>query len=306
MKYTWITQNQNEYSIAKLCDYSGVKRSSYYSWVQACQSDKINQHQVIDEKLKPLIQQVFDKYNGYAGGKRIKKWLGKHHALQVSKKRIYRLLKELNLEVKQTKKFRNKNVAHIEDTRIAKNLLQRQFNPVGPNQKWVSDITYIKTQAGWMFLVVFIDLYSRRVVGWSANKHMRAELVTQALLMALWNRKPSKGLIIHTDQGSQYISDKYLNVLSAWGIRPSMSRRGNCWDNAVAESFFASLKKERVFDASYKTQNEALYDVADYIGWYNHDRMHSTLDYDSPEEYEQAYKIRISPLKANNEPLCTK
>ncbi len=186
----------------------------------------------------------------------------KHHGKVVSRRRIYRLLKELDLKVKQIKKFRNKDVSHINDTRIAKNELNRHFNAIGPNQKWVSDITYIKTKKGWMFLVVFIDLYSRRIVGWAADTHMRAELVTRALLMAIWNRKPSKGLIIHTDQGSQYISNAYLLLLKTWGIKPSMSRRGNCWDNAVAESFFASLKKERVFNANYRNQTEARFDIA--------------------------------------------
>lgn len=294
MKYTWIHDNYAEHSIASLCHYCNIKRSSYYSWLKSKTNDTARLSTLVsDTLLKPLVQQVFDEYKGYAGGHRIKRWLMKHHGYQISRRRIARLLGELNLVVKRSKKFRNKNIAHINDTRIAPNLLQRKFKPSGPNQKWVSDITYIKTNEGWLFLVVFIDLYSRRVVGWSANKHMRAELVTQALLMAIWNRKPSKGLIIHTDQGSQYVSDKYLIMLKAWGIKPSMSRRGNCWDNAVAESFFASLKKERVFEAHYSTRTDAVFDIADYIGWYNHDRMHSTLDYESPEDYEQAYKASI-------------
>jgi transposase InsO family protein len=301
VKYTWIYNNCSQYSISKLCDFSNITRSSYYSWLEVQQSKQNDSFIFIeDQKLKTLIPKVFKEYHGHGGARRIKKWLMKAHDLQVSRRRICRLLLELGLTVKPITKFKNKNVTPINDARIAKNHLQRGFNPLGPNQKWVSDITYIKTGQGWLFLVVFIDLYSRRVVGWSADSHMRAELVTQALLMAIWNRKPSKGLIIHTDQGSQYTSDKYLNVLNYWGMMPSMSRRGNCWDNAVAESFFASLKKERVYDNQYLNRREALFDIADYIGWYNHDRMHSTLDYESPEDYEQAYKTQISLLEANN------
>ena len=301
MKYTWIYNNRSKYSVSKLCVFSGIKRSSYNSWLKAQQS-KLNNCLILieDQKLKALIPKVFKEYNGHGGARRIKKWLMKFHGYQISRRRIYRLLLELGLTVKPITKFKNKNVTHIDDARIAPNHLKREFKALGPNQKWVSDITYIKTRQGWLFLVVFIDLYSRRVVGWSANSHMKAELVTQALLMAIWNRKPSKGLIIHTDQGSQYTSDKYLKVLNSWGIIPSMSRRGNCWDNAVAESFFASLKKERVYDTEYINRNNARLDVADYIGWYNHDRMHSTLDYESPEDYEQVYKTRISQLEANN------
>ena len=243
MKYTWIKQHTENISINHLCGLLAVKRASYYSWLSVQCSKQLTQCQSLDNLLKPLIKDVYNEYHGRAGAPRIKAWLLKHHAQTVSHRRIYRLLKELVLSVKQTKKFRNKDVSHINDARIAKNELNSQFKAIGPNQKWVSDITYIKTKTGWMFLVVFIDLYSLRIVGWAADTHMRAELVTRALLMAIWNRKPSKGLIVHSDQGSQYISDAYLLLLKTWGIKPSMSRRGNCWDNAVAESFFASLKK---------------------------------------------------------------
>lgn len=166
-----------------MCKILNIKRTSYYSWLKSEQGPQSKKWLVQDEKIKPLIQQVYLEYKGYAGAPRIKKWLNKYHNLNVSHKRIYRLLAELNLKVKQTKKFRNKDVSHINDSLISKNLLNRNFSTPGPNQKWVSDITYIQTKQGWLFLVVFIDLYSRRVVGWSAGTHMRAELVTQALLM---------------------------------------------------------------------------------------------------------------------------
>ncbi len=184
--------------------------------------------------------------------------------------------------------------------------LQRHFTARGPNQKWVSDISYIKTNEGWLYLVVFIDLYSRRVVGWSADKHMRVNLVNQALLQSLWLRKPTGGLIIHTDQGSQYIADSYHKILKTWHINSSMSRRGNCWDNSVAESFFASIKKHRVYDNKvYETRKRAWQDIADYIGFYNYDRLHSTNDYVSPVDYEKTWKDKFTESQ-NRKPLCTK
>jgi len=187
VKYTWIKQHAERIKISHLCGLLNIKRSSYYSWLSVLTIS--TQRKTLDNQLKPLIKEVYEQYRGSAGAPRIKAWLFKHHGKVVSRRRIYRLLKELDLKVKQIKKFRNKDVSHINDTRIAKNELNRHFNAIGPNQKWVSDITYIKTKKGWMFLVVFIDLYSRRIVGWAADTHMRAELVTRALLMAILNQK---------------------------------------------------------------------------------------------------------------------
>jgi len=160
---------------------------------------------------------------------------------------------------------------------------------VKPDQVYVSDITYLWTQEGWLYLAVFIDLYSRRVVGWSMGSRMKAGLVTDALRMAIWRRRPAEGLIVHSDRGSQYASKAYRRLLEANGFVGSMSRKGDCWDNAVAESFFASLKKERVHWKHYQTRIEAQQDVLDYIAmFYNSQRLHSYLDYVSPMDYESA------------------
>lgn len=170
---------------------------------------------------------------------------------------------------------------------VFENVLSREFAAEGSDQAYVSDITYIWTQEGWLYLAVFIDLYSRRVVGWSMGSRMKAQLVTDALRMALWQRRPKPGLVVHSDRGSQYASKAYRRLLKANGFVGSMSRKGNCWDNAVAESFFASLKKERLLWRHYQTRVEAQQDVLDYIAmFYNSRRLHSTLGYTSPNDYE--------------------
>lgn len=172
---------------------------------------------------------------------------------------------------------------------VFENLLAREFAMDKPDQAYVTDITYIWTQEGWLYLVVFIDLFNRQVVGWSMGSRMNARLVTDALRMAMWRRQPEAGLILHSDQGSQYASKAYRRLLKANGFVGSMSRKGNCWDNAVAESFFASLKKERVQWKHYQTRAEAQQDILDYIVmFYNSWRLHSYLDYNSPNDYESA------------------
>ncbi|MCK4608317.1 MAG: IS3 family transposase, partial [Gammaproteobacteria bacterium] len=174
---------------------------------------------------------------------------------------------------------------------IAENKLQRNFNVAEANQVYVGDITYVHTQEGWLYLATVIDLYSRRIVGWAMDNHMRASLVNKALLMAIWNRKPKRGLLWHTDRGSQYASDSHRQILKAHGIKQSMSRRGDCWDNAVAESFFHTLKVELIYKTKFETREEAKQAIFEYIEvFYNRKRMHSANDYLSPVEYEIANK----------------
>lgn len=285
-----------------------VERSSYYSHLQTQveRADKQTQYYLALTGLDQLISQMVVDYDNTIGARRIKVALKRDHKLIVSRRRITERMKALNLKVITRQRYRNKNVADIDDDRIVANALKREFNVKGPNQKWVADITYIRTLEGWQYLAVFIDLYSRRVVGWAMDKHMRADLVKTALLRALWGRKPTRGLTIHTDQGSQFVSKAYRKVLNHWGIKPSMSRRGNCWDNAVVESFFATLKKERVYRTTYANGKQALYDVTDYIGWYNHKRMHSTNDNYSPVEYENQWNKAMKALDKKWASLCTK
>jgi len=174
---------------------------------------------------------------------------------------------------------------------VAPNILNREFTIETPNQAWVGDITYIWTAEGWLYLATVIDLFSRRVVGWSMDSRMTADLVNDALLAAIWQRKPDKGLLWHTDRGSQYASQSHRNLLKEHGIIQSMSRKGNCWDNAVAESFFHTLKTGQVNHMQYKTRDEAQQDIFEYIEvFYNRQRLHSTNDYWSPVDYEEMQK----------------
>ncbi len=204
----------------------------------------------------------------------------------VNRNTARKLMKEANVKVRHRKKYKvTTNSKHKQP--VFDNLLERQFNVPQPDQVYVADITYIWTQEGWLYLAVVIDLYSRKVVGWSMSARMKAKLVCDALTMAIWQRRPNAGLIHHSDRGSQYASKAFKQLLKAHDFKGSMSRRGNCWDNAVAESFFGSLKQERVQWENYQTRYEAQQDILNYISmFYNSYRLHSSLDYSSPNDFE--------------------
>jgi len=208
---------------------------------------------------------------------------------KVDRKRVARQMAKMGISGDLKPKFRNANSEPTSP--VAANILERQFDVTEPDRVWVSDITYIWTAAGWVYLAAVIDLYSRRVVGWAMADHMRAELVLEALAVALGSRRPSnEGLLFHSDQGSQYTSTCVGDALRDAGITCSMSRRGNCWDNAVAESFFATLKREHVYRKLFLTRDEAMSSVVEWIQvFYNGQRRHSTIGYCSPVEYERAF-----------------
>ena len=227
MKYAWIKQHEAEFSVNVMCRFMSVSRSAYYAWrvrpLTAIEKD--------DAELIEIIQTLFQKGRKNYGTRRLKKALIELN-WHVSRRRIGRLMGAAGLACKTKRKFiATTNSNH--KLPIAPNLLDRQFTMQQPNQAYVGDITYIYTLEGWLYLAVVIDLYSRQVVGWSMAEHMRAKLVNDALLMAVWKRKPSKGLIWHTDRGSQYASDSHRALLKEHGITQNMSRKGNCWDNGV-------------------------------------------------------------------------
>ena len=204
----------------------------------------------------------------------------------VGRSKARKLMKEADVQVKYRKKYKVTTDSNHKQP-LFENVLDRQFDVDGPNQAYVGDITYLWTQEGWLYLAVVIDLYSRKVVGWSMGSRMKAQLVCDALTMAIWQRRPSAGLVVHSDRGSQYASKAYRRLLKAHGFIGSMSRKGNCWDNAVAESFFGSLKGERVQWKYYQTRKEAQQDVLNYLSmFYNSHRLHSYLSYKSPNQYE--------------------
>lgn len=265
-----------------MCRLLGVTRQGYYSY------QKRHHNKPEDDYRKELIEWMkkIAESSKYSYGSRRMKGALNALGYSVGRKKTRRLMKEANILVRYRKKYKvTTNSNHKQP--VYENILNRQFQPAMANQAWASDITYIWTQEGWMYLAVVIDLYSRKVVGWSMSSRMKASLVCDALTMAIWQRKPSAGLIVHSDRGSQYASWQYRRLLKKHALVGSMSRKGNCWDNSVVESFFGSLKQEIVFWCHYQTRLEAKQDILDYIAmFYNNNRLHSSLGYQSPNQYE--------------------
>jgi len=268
-----------------MCRFLGVSRSAYYAWLHRVQTPREKD----DIDLAAIIQDVFRKGRGAYGTRRIQKSVA-NQGRTASRRRIGRLMREAGLACKTKRKFKATTDSK-HDLPMAPNRLDRQFNVNQPNQVYAGDVTYLHTQEGWLYLAIVIDLYSRQVVGWSMAEHMRAKLVNDALLMAVWKRKPPKGLLWHTDRGSQYASESHRALLRRHGIEQSMSRKGNCWDNAVSESFFHTLKTELTHHQTYQTRDEAKQAVFEYIEvFYNRERLHSANGYLSPINYELWHK----------------
>ena len=265
-----------------MCKVIKVNRSAYYNWVQTgCIVKKI------DNQLNELIQAIFIQGRNKYGTRRIQDKLLELYGLIVSRKRISSIMKDLNLKVKMKRRFKNTTDSN-HNLPIAPNLLNRDFYASNPNEKWVGDITYIRTGEGWLYLATVIDLYSRRIVGWSMDDTMKVSLVNDALNMAITQRNPPAGLLWHTDRGSQYASYSHRDLLEENGIIQSMSRKGNCWDNAVAESFFKTLKSDLIYDTYFYTKKQAKQEIFEYIEfYYNRTRSHSYLGNLSPVRFEE-------------------
>ena len=274
-------KQQTEFRIRSMCRVLQVSRSGYYESLKRPPSN----HCIEDEGLRSQIKDAFTKGRKNYGTRRIKDALQKQET-KISRRRIGRLMREEDLEVQTKRKFKVTTDSN-HDKLIAPNLLEREFSVSAPNTVYVGDITCIHTREGWLYLAVVIDLFSRAVVGWSMDLCMTASLVNSAMLMALWKRKPAKGLFFHSDQGSQYASERYREILSDYGVKASMSRKGDCWDNAVAESFFHTLKIELVHHCDYETREEARSSIFEYIEvFYNRLRTHSAIGYEAPLVYE--------------------
>jgi len=276
-----------------MCKVLKINRASYYHWIQSGSVVK-----KVDTKLNELVECVFIEGKNTYGTRRIRDRLFLYYGLFVSRKRISNIIKDLNLKVKMKKRYKNTTDSN-HNLPIAPNILNQDFYASTKNEKYVGDITYISTGEGWLYLATVIDLYSRKVVGWSMNDEMEVSLVNDALNMALRHRKPSKGLIWHTDRGSQYASYSHRDLLKENGIVQSMSRKGNCWDNAVAESFFKSLKSDLVYQNIFYTKNQAKQEIFKYIEFfYNRIRPHSYLGNLSPVEFEEKRKMLHSEIAA--------
>jgi putative transposase len=282
MKYVFIAQYKNTWPVDLMCRLLGVKRNGFYSyWKRRRDTPPDPVHQEMLDTVKEIADSSGDSY----GSRRMKKAMNAL-AFPISRNKARKLMKEAGVSVRCRKKFKITTDSNHKQP-IYDNVLNRQFKVDQPDQAYVSDITYLWTQEGWLYLAVVIDLFSRRVVGWSMGSRMKAGLVCDALHMAIWQRQPKAGLIVHSDRGSQYASKTYRRLLKVHGFIGSMSRKGDCWDNAVAESFFGSLKQERVHWRHYQTRYEAQQDVLDYISmFYNSYRLHSYLGYKSPKQFE--------------------
>jgi len=284
MKYAFITRYKKTWPIDLMCRLLGVSRNAYYRY---CQRQRVNppnpEHLAMLESVREVAKASDNSYGTRRMGRALNA-LG----FPVGRQKTRSLMREAGVVARYRKKHKvTTNSNHKQP--VFENILDREFNTALPDQAYVGDITYIWTQEGWLYLSVFIDLFSRRVVGWSMGSRMKATLVTDTLRMAMWQRRPEAGLIVHSDRGSQYASKVYRRLLKSNSFIGSMSRKGDCWDNAVAESFFASLKKERVQWKLYQTRAEAQQDILDYITmFYNSRRLHSYLDYASPNDFESA------------------
>lgn len=283
MKYGFIKTESAQYPITVLCDAMQVKRSGYYDWKNNRSQKAINADEFA---LRSEMKRSFKQSRESLGSRRISKAL-RAQGFNVGRTKARRLMQVMELVVKRKRKYKvTTDSAH--NLPVAENVLNREFNPVKPNQAWGVDITYVFTSEGWLYLAVVIDLYSRRVIGWCMDKRMKTSLVTRALMMAVNLRKPPAGLIHHSDRGSQYASLQYQQLLRQFGMVGSMSRKGNCWDNAPVERFFSSLKREWISDRLYGTREEAIKDIREYLAmYYNAERLHSTLGYMTPSDFEK-------------------
>ncbi len=282
MKFGFVAKHRGIWPVALMCGTLGVSRGGFYAWLDR----QCSQRELADEALGKQVKQSFVDSDRTYGARRV--W---HDVLaqgfDCGLHRIERLMRGLALRARPRRRGLPKDVG--ERSEIADNVLDRQFQAEAPNQQWVADFTYIWTAEGWLYAAVVIDLFSRRVVGWSMQASMTSHLVADTLMMAVWRRGKPVAVLHHSDQGSQYTSEHFQDLLKEQGIRCSMSRAGEVWDNSAMESFFSSMKTERVARKVYRTRDEARADVFDYIEcFYNPRRRHSTLGYVSPIEFENA------------------
>lgn len=281
MKYIFIRDNAAVWPVRVQCTVLEVTPSGYYAW----KKNPLSRRAEKDAKLRPIIQRTFDAYKGIYGSPRITPEINAQ-GYRANHKQVERLMQEMGLNARPPKRHVvTTNSKHGDP--ISPDLLQQQFSAEKPNEKWVGDITYIETGEGWLYLATVLDLYSRKIVGWAFSDSLATPIVSDALIMAVKQRQPTGALIFHSDRGCQYASAAYRTTLTQANITPSMSRKGCCYDNAVAESFFHSLKTEWVRGRCYATRTDAQTSIFAYIEtFYNRIRRHSTINYLSPNDYE--------------------
>jgi transposase InsO family protein len=280
-RFRFIAAEKVNYSVVRMCHVLEVSTSGFYAW----QRHQPSRRARVDAALSEHIRSVHDASHCTYGAPRVHAEL-RAAGTRVGKKRVARLMRAAALAGRRPKRFRRTTIPSTTAT-APPDLVRRDFNPSAPNRLWLSDITYIRTWEGWLYLAVILDAFSRRVVGWALADNLRTEMATDALQMALVSRRPGAGLIHHSDRGSQYLSAAYIDILTLYSAHSSAGRPGTCFDNAPAESFFATLKKELVHRATWPTRQQARTAIFAYIeSFYNRKRRHSTLDYRSPADFE--------------------
>lgn len=288
MKYAWIENHRDSFPISTMCRVLQVSTSGFYKSRHATPSHRAQR----TEAIKASVRLIYDQFNGIYGSYKIAQQLKTNEQLESAcRNTVARAMREMGLKSRVQRKYRPATTVTDPASKPAPNLLEQDFKATAPNQKWVADITYLPTQAGWVYLAVVIDLFSRKVVGWSMSDCLATPLVSKALNQAIESRQPRSGeLIHHSDRGCQYTSDSFQDLLSDLGISCSMSRTGCCYDNAVAERFFWSLKHEWTNLETFANLEEARWSVFKYIDtFYNSVRIHQALDYQTPNQFENDY-----------------
>lgn len=287
MRYRFIRDHADRFRVGKMCLVLSVSRSGYYAWRKRPESARTRQNRRLIFEMSVIDREVRHTY----GSPRMHRELSARGFI-CSLGRVERLMRAAGLQARQSRRFRPMTTDSAHGLAVAPNLLQRCFRAEAPNRVWVADISYIPTAEGWLYLAVVLDLFSRRVAGWSTGSDLSRHLPLRALRMALEQRRPAAGLIHHSDRGKQYASDDYQDLLDEKDMICSMSRTGNCYDNAAAESFFSSLKRERVQFMKYPNRHVAAMDLFDYIElFYNRKRLHSTIDYRTPVQVEKEWNV---------------
>ncbi|QDU55939.1 IS3 family transposase [Aeoliella mucimassa] len=293
MKYAWISEHRDSFPVALMCQLLQVSRSGYYDSVDRPRSKRAKR----TAKIHASVRQVFEQHHTIYGPAKIAEQLQQREELETAcRNTVARAMKEMGLKSRVRKRFTPTTTKADPSKRPAPNVLDRDFDAERPNQKWVTDITYLPTLAGWVYVAVVVDLFSRKVVGWSMSHSLATPLVSDALRQAIESRRPQRGeLLHHSDRGCQYTSESYQRTLQTLGIECSMSRRGNCYDNAVAERFFWSLKHEWTKHYEYADLESARLSVFKYIEvFYNRQRLHQSLGYKTPEAFEAEYAPAVA------------
>ena len=290
MKYAWIEANRDSYSVTMMCEILSVSRSGLHD----ARGREPSLRTVDNTQIVKRIQRAQLKHRGRYGRRRMTPEVSEILGQPINHKRIGRLMRENDLSSRKRRRFRVVTTDSKHAHPVAPNVLERDFAARAPNQKWLADLTYVPTDEGWLYVALVLDLFARKIVGWAMSQTMPQELTLAALRVALGWRDPDPGLVHHSDRGSQYAANDYRDVLKARGITVSMSRKGDCWDNAPMESANGTVKVECVNDEHFKTRAEAERVIVEYIGYYNTERRHSALAYVSPAEFERRWRAAMN------------